>query len=174
MQKRFPTAPWSALLKSMSIIASLLLIGAGCVVWQTIPAIGASNLVAVLAACSFPGIALAALLFVVTGYEIDGNQLHIQRLLWRTRIDLTSLQEARTDPAASQGAIRTAGNGGLFSFTGYYRSPRLGPYEAYVTNSTYSVVIKLLRRVIVVSPADPAAFVRELQARFPGLIRDSG
>lgn len=169
MRKQFSAAPWSGLLKSVSIISTLLLVGAGVAVARTIPTVGGSHLAAILAASCLPAIALVALLFVVISYEIDGTQLRIRRLLWHTCIDLTTMQQARADPTASQGSIRTAGNGGLFSFTGYYRSQSLGSYEAYVTDWRHAVIMRLPRRVIVTSPADPAGFVLALRAAFPPL-----
>lgn len=171
MRKPFSAAPWSGLLKSVSIVSTLSLIGAGVVVARTLPTVGVLPPFATLIGCSLPAIALVASLFAVISYEIDGTQLRIRRLLWYTRIDLTTVQEARADPIASQGSIRTAGNGGLFSFTGHYRNPALGSYEAYVTDWKRAVVVRLLRRVIVVSPADPAAFVLALRAAFPQLDR---
>lgn len=167
MRNRFAAAPWSGLLKSTSIVASLSLVAAGCVVARAVPAMGGSHLLSGLIACSLPAIALATALFVVIDYQIDGARLNIRRLLWYTRIDLAALQEVRADPDVLRGSIRTAGNGGLFSFTGYYRNQRLGSYEAYVTDWKHAVTLRLARRVIVVSPADPAWFVIELRALFP-------
>lgn len=173
MQIRFPAAPWSGLLKGMSLIASLLLVGAGYTMLRTIPALGSLKLLSIMIACGLPAIALIALLFVVISCEVDGNQLRIRRLLWHTRIDLPSVQEVRVDPSASRGSIRTAGNGGLFSFTGYYRNPSLGSYEAYVTDWKHAVVVRLPQRVIVISPADPAAFVRAVHGLLPHSAGDS-
>lgn len=172
MRKRFPTATWSPLLKSMSIVTTLLLIGAGYIVARTVPAAGGSHLFPTLAGCVLPAIAVIALLFVVIDYELDGRELRIRRLLWHTRIDLSASLEAYADPTVSQGSVRTGANGGLFSFTGYFHSTRLGSYEAYVTDWKKAVIVRLRHRLIVISPADPAAFVRELQLTFPHLTGD--
>ena len=59
------------------------------------------------------------------------------------------------------------GNGGLFSFSGRFRNREVGPYRAFVTDWTRAVVLFVPGRAIVVSPADPAAFVRAVAARFP-------
>lgn len=169
MRKQFPAARWSTLLKSVSIVTSLLLVGAGCVLVWAVPTIGDSHFLSELVGASLPVIALIALLFVVINYEIDGRQLRVRRLLWHTRIDLAALLGVEADPAASQGSVRTGGNGGLFSFSGYFHSARLGSYEAYVTDWKNAVVVRLRGRTIVVSPADPAAFVTALQAALPKL-----
>ena len=59
-------------------------------------------------------------------------------------------------------ALRTCGNGGLFSFTGFYWSKRLGPFRAYVTNHRHCVVLRLAGKTVVMSPDDPEAFMRAL------------
>ncbi len=66
------------------------------------------------------------------------------------------------DPDALRGSIRLFGNGGMFSFTGLFRSPKLGRYRAYVTDPARTVTLRFADRVVVVSPSDPAAFVRDL------------
>jgi hypothetical protein len=51
----------------------------------------------------------------------------------------------------------------VFSFTGLFRNRTLGMYRAFVTDPRRAVVLRLPRRTVVVSPADPEAFVREVQ-----------
>ena len=60
------------------------------------------------------------------------------------------------------GSIRTMGNGGLFSFSGRYRSRKLGSFRAYVTDLRNCVVLKLAEQVIVISPENPEMFVEIL------------
>jgi hypothetical protein len=57
------------------------------------------------------------------------------------------------------------GNGGLFSFTGVFRSPKLGRYRAYVTDPARTVILRFAERIAVVSPEDPDAFVRDVSPR---------
>lgn len=59
-------------------------------------------------------------------------------------------------------SLRTFGNGGGFSFTGRYWNKRLGSYRAFVTNPARSVVLRWQDRTVVVSPASPEEFVREV------------
>ncbi|MCK4671257.1 MAG: hypothetical protein KAT47_01860 [Candidatus Aegiribacteria sp.] len=103
-----------------------------------------------------------ALLFTVRGYVIRGNVLSVRRLLWDTEIDLSSLVSVYRDAKAMTGSIRTMGNGGLFSFSGRYKSGKLGPFRAFVTNFRNCVVLKLAEQVIVVSPDNPEMFVEIL------------
>jgi hypothetical protein len=67
------------------------------------------------------------------------------------------------DPEAMSGSIRLAGNGGLFAFTGLYRSRRLGNYRAFATDPENSVVLTFSERIIVVTPNDPRGFVESIQ-----------
>ena len=110
------------------------------------------------------GLPLSAL-FGIRGYQLEGRQLLINRPLWNTAIPLDELRETTTDPDAMRGCIRLCGDGGLFSFTGWYRSKRLGTYRAFATDPARSVVLTFPRRTIVVTPADPDAFVQALIAR---------
>jgi hypothetical protein len=122
-----------------------------------------------------PLIALVALLFVVTAYEVGPTDLRVQRLLWSTRIPLTGITHAWHDPQAMKRSLRVFGNGGLYSITGLYRNSTLGLYRAFVTDPKRSVILALPRRPVIVSPADPRAFLQQLTALFPGIpTSDSG
>lgn len=101
-------------------------------------------------------------LFSVRGYAVTGRELWIQRACWQTRYSLDQLQSAHADPGAMQGSLRMAGNGGLFAFTGWFRNKKLGTYRAFVTDQTRCVVMEFKDRKIVVSPGDPAGFLRAL------------
>jgi Bacterial PH domain len=72
------------------------------------------------------------------------------------------LQSARFEPNVMRGSIRTCGNGGLFSFTGFYRNKLLGSYRALVTDTKQKVVLAYSDRTVGLSPESPEEFVREL------------
>ena len=57
---------------------------------------------------------------------------------------------------------RLPGNGGFFSFTGFYRNKTLGAYRAYVTDRHLTVVLRYAERTVVISPSSPEAFARDL------------
>ena len=61
--------------------------------------------------------------------------------------------------------LRLFGNGGLFSYHGWFWNRRLGRYRLYATDPERAVVLRFARRTIVVSPGEPAAFVRALLDR---------
>jgi hypothetical protein len=108
---------------------------------------------------------LISLLFVVRGYVITGDAIKIRRLLWSTTLPLRGLQSVEVLPNAMCRSMRLFGNGGLFSFTGWYRNRELGTYRAYVTDLNRTIVIRLSHRTVVISPAETDEFVAELKAR---------
>jgi hypothetical protein len=109
-------------------------------------------------------VAISAL-FMVRGYAVTPDEILVRRPLWSTRFERGRLQSAAVDPEALRGSIRLFGNGGLFSFTGIFRSSKLGRYRAYVTDPRRSVILRFADRVVVISPADPDAFVRDVSTR---------
>lgn len=59
-------------------------------------------------------------------------------------------------------SIRTFRNGGLFSFTGFFRNKALGAYRAFVTDPHQTVVLHFPNRTVLVSPSAPAEFVDDI------------
>jgi hypothetical protein len=113
-----------------------------------------------------PGIALAGLgaaaLFCVRRYTIRQRELWIQRSFWQTRLPLRDLERAYVDPQAMKRTTRSAGNGGFMAYTGWFWNKKLGAFRAFVTDPARCVVLQFTQRRVVVSPDDPAAFVRAL------------
>ena len=165
--RSFPAAPWSTSLKATSFAGSAILVAVGYAMAQAIP-YGTSAPFAegfgMLIAWVPPLVGLLAVLFVVRGYELAPGELRVIRLLWSTRVPLAGLREVRADSEAMTGSLRLFGNGGLFSFTGLFQSRTLGRYRAFVTDPKHAVVLHTASRVIVVSPADPRAFVEAARA----------
>lgn len=165
---RFQAAPWSSRIKVASVAAvAVLAIVAGSL-WQLVPQ-GSARPAPVLGFLVVvpPLVVAGALLFVVRGYEIEGASLHVRRLLWNTRIPLEGLQRAWHDPEAMRGSLRIFGNGGLFAISGLFRNRSLGNFRAFVTQPDRAVVLRTASRVIVISPAEPRAFLHALASHFP-------
>jgi len=161
-----PAAPWSGFLKGVSIVVTLLLPGVSWLVAVTVP----THLSPVLHTLTIAlplVILLAAAPFVVRDYALRDGTLQVRRLCWTTRVALGELREATIDPQAGAGSIRLFGNGGLFSFSGWFRNAKLGRYRAFVTDWQRAVVLRGAVCTVVLSPADPASFVHALQAPVP-------
>lgn len=163
MNPRYPAAPWSGFLKGISVVVTLLLLGISWLIASVVPMHALPWLRTVTAALPLL-ILLAAVPFVVRGYEVRDGMLCVRRLGWTTRVALGELHEAAIDPQAGAGSIRLFGNGGLFSFSGWFRNAKLGRYRAFVTDWQCAVVLRAAACTVVLSPADPTGFVRGLQA----------
>jgi hypothetical protein len=121
------------------------------------------NLVAAaITAAGLWGIIIGTLFFGIRGYVLTSGKLVILRLGWRNEFKLSELKSFKADPRAMNGAVRLAGNGGLFAFTGLFRNQRLGTFRAYATDPEKSVVLVFSDRTIVVTPQDPRRFTEAI------------
>lgn len=158
-------APWSRSLVVISVIAVVVVIGLAAALLVRDPhAFSGWLLLALL---------VAATLFVIRRYTIAGDTVCVRRLLWSTRVPVRHLQAVRAEPDAMRGSLRLFGNGGLFSFTGIYRNGTLGRYRAYVTDPHRTVVLRFPAHTVVLSPDDPEAFAKELDATRAGLAQSN-
>jgi Bacterial PH domain len=98
----------------------------------------------------------------MAGCAITNDTILVERLFWTTRVPLNGLKSVVFDPDATRRSIRIFGNGGFFSFTGYFRNKELGSYRAFMTDRRRAVVLRFLDRVVVVSPDRPQDFVETI------------
>ncbi len=157
-QREF-AAPWGGLLLFLTIGMTVLCLAVAIGVGTQAPIprqIGQSAGLILLA------IAAGCALFTVRGYLVAGETLWVRRLFWSTRVSLRGLRSARFDPEATRASIRLWGNGGFFSFSGWYWNKRLGRYRLYATDPKRSVVLEWSERRAVVTPDDPEAFIRRV------------
>jgi len=170
MRRRFPAAPWSKNLKLMSAFGTAVLAVVGVSAYHAIPMVsGFAHTLGLGVALALTLSLLGSALFAVTGYAVDEAGLHIERPLFATRVSLDGLQRLWSGPEACQGSLRLFGNGGLYSFTGLFRNRTLGTYRLFGTDLRRAVVLQWPARVVVITPADPAAFIAHLQQLFPGV-----
>lgn len=96
-------------------------------------------------------------LFSVRGYTFLNDTLTIHRPFWDTRIQLPPDAVFKREPEIKKGLIKTAGNGGLFGYTGGFRNKALGNFKAYVTSWSHAVSITSESTGFraVISPEDP-------------------
>jgi len=111
-----------------------------------------------------PAVVIGAIPFVILGYQITDDAILIRRLFWTTNLSRSGLKSAEVMPEAMKGSLRLFGNGGGFSFAGFYWNKTLGNYRAFVTNPKRPVVLRYSFKTIVVSPDNPEDFVKELSA----------
>lgn len=154
-------APWSKSLIVTSLLVTVLCLGISLGAWwgsvvkhQPAP-VRWLTLVPLAIVCG-------SALFTIRGYTIEPDAILVHRLLWSTSLPRAGLESARVEPDAMRGSIRTFGNGGAFSFCGFFYSKHLGSYRAFVTDLRRTVVLRYATRNIVLSPARPDDFVGEL------------
>ena len=160
---RFRVAPWPTLLKAVSAGSCIVLLVVAWLAARATPRAGVAHWVGTAVAWIPVAVLLGALLFVVTDYELDDRRLAVRRLLWWTQVDLTGLTRVFREPAGFKGSWRVFGNGGMFSFTGIFYSKALGRYRLFATDPNRFVVMVLSGQTVVVSPADPEAFIHAVQ-----------
>ena len=163
--EEFRAAPWPTSLRIVSLISTVVLCGASYFLYVKVPRgtqVPFAEVFGMWVAAVPPLVLLVSALFVVRGYQIAGDGLRIQRLLWPTYREWFGLQAAWQDPMAMKGSLRLWGNGGLYAVTGFYRNRALGTYRAFVTDPKRAVVLRFADRVVVLSPEDPQAFLRQL------------
>ena len=149
-------APWSTSLIAISSFTTLVC--AGIAIGIILSDHGARSWVALGPVAIIVGCAL----FMSRGYTVTPTAILVHRLLWTTRLPLTGLQSAQFEPDAMRGSIRTFGNGGLFSFSGFFRNKALGAYRAFVTDLHRTVVLRFRSRTVVVSPSAPEEFIHDI------------
>lgn len=160
----FPAAPMSALIRGMTVFTYALMIfiiGVGLFTGPRELAVWTLSMVVMPL-----GFMAIGPLIMVRGYTLERDQLRIHRLGWSSSIDLAELQDFYADPEAMKGGWRICGNGGLFCFSGYFRSRKLGNFRPFVTDPKRSVVLRTARKTCIVSPADPGRFVAALMEQF--------
>ena len=162
-------APWSTLLKGLSVFSGGVIVLVTLLVGLTFPRemLGANLMTASLL---LPIVVLiGCALYTVRGYELQGDRLEIRRLLWSTAIPLAGLERAWHDPHAMDRSLRVFGNGGAFSITGLFSNRALGRYRAWATDPKRAVVLVLPGRRFVVTPDRPEDFLRQLQLLHPNV-----
>jgi hypothetical protein len=152
------TASWSKSLIVASTFATLVCLGVTYAMW-TLPMDASLERLRFWLGLLPSAVILVCALFTVRGYSIANCTLLIDRLFWKTRVSLRELRSIKFDPTATRRSIRTFGNGGFFSFTGYFRNKELGSYRAFMTDHRHAVVLRFPSSVIVISPDRPEDFV---------------
>ncbi len=156
----FPAAPMSALIRGATVFTyALMIVIIGFGLFTGPRELAVWTLSMVIMPLGFMAIGP---LFMVQGYTLERDRLRIQRLGWSSSVDLGDLRDFNIDSEAMKGGWRIYGNGGLFCFSGYFRSRKLGNFRPFVTDPKLSVVLRTARKTFIVSPEDPEGFVAAL------------
>lgn len=158
-------APWAIRLQTATALAVLVLIAMPFAMYFAQPEDGLM-VPAIFAVIGCAATALGAM-FVIRGYRLDEQGLHVERLLWADRIPLDELRRAWADHEATAKSMRLFGNSGFFCIAGLFSNRKLGRYRAFATDPVRAVVLELPKRKIVVTPGDPWAFQAALRRLWP-------
>lgn len=154
-------APWGLLLRSMTALTALILVGIPLMGFFSGPR---GSIVWISCMIVMPlSILLIGAFFIIRRYDLTEDTLLIRRLGWSSKLGLSTLVSAAIDPNAMANSIRTFGNGGLFCFAGLFYNKKLGSYRAFATDPKRAVVLKFSDRTVVVTPDDPEAFVASIK-----------
>ena len=153
------SAPWSRFLKVISAVISIVI----CVAfWFAAPTTTVNETVPFQTFLILFPVAMlgSAAIFIIRRYEVTDGHIEIVRIIGRTKYAIDNIETIAFEPKATALSIRTMGNGGLYSISGFFRNKELGAYRAYVTNSANTVVIRRKKgSPIVISPGEPTDFV---------------
>ena len=151
----------------MTAVGCLALIGIPLLVFSTVRPDEGPTYLRTLMLVFFPLILFVTALYSIRSFDVCQDGILVRRLFWSSRLSYQGLRSVEVDPDAMKGSIRTLGNGGLFSFSGRYRSRRLGSFRALATEFRDSVVMRYDDGTVVVTPDDPGEFV-EMVRQFSG------
>lgn len=156
-------APWSTKLKLITAFVTVLLLAIPARAWfnSSTPVEGISLFVTLLA----PIVLIAGgYLYSIKRYGLSSTEIVVERPIGSKRFPLNELESAAFDPIQTAGSLRIFGNGGFYSFSGYFQNARLGRYRAYMMNRDHAVILTFPKAVVVISPKDPAAFVEQVNS----------
>ena len=159
-------APWSTSLIVTSVLTTVLCLGVTAGTWLNLAGMHPPGTLGYIVTLPL-GILFGTALFTIRGYSISSDSILVHRLLWSTVLPRAGLESVQVEPDAMLGSLRTFGNGGAFSFTGFFYNKRLGSYRAYVTDPRRTVILRYANRRVVLSPASPEDFVSGLALAKP-------
>jgi hypothetical protein len=98
-------------------------------------------------------------------YRMVEDELRIELPFRTVRFSLAGLQSVTPDRDALRRKFKIAGNDGLGSISGRFRSKHLGPFRAYVSDGEHAVVLRWPDRCLVISPQQHSLFVEVVRKR---------
>ena len=122
-----------------------------------------SSVVVVVLAAGVLGLAWA---YAPAGYEVGPGELRVLRRAMPPKRYRAANEPARPYPPGLRG-IRLVGSGGFVGWYGLFWSRDLGRYRAHATDRGRTVLVRTTGLPVLVSPADPDAFVAASTASAP-------
>ncbi len=106
----------------------------------------------------------ACYLYSPKGYSVDSSFLFVHRLAGTFKIPRAEILHIRQIDSKELGRVwRMAGNGGVFGYTGWFSSSKLGKMRWFVTRRDRAVLVELQSgRKYLLSPDEPQALLDAL------------
>lgn len=159
-------APRDGVVRAVTVVASVATAGAVVILVRSGDGEGAGQVLRLAIAGALALALVLAWALAPTGFSIGGGAVTIERRLFPVRLPFASIRAvAPLGPRALSGALRLAGSGGLFGYSGSYRSRELGAFRLYASRREGLVLLDTDRGRCVLSPEPAARFVAELRAR---------
>jgi hypothetical protein len=120
------------------------------------------------AAAAISVVALLCYLRAPVAYEITNDNLTVRFRLGQKVFP--AVTGCATLSAGPPRGLRLWGNGGLFAATGIFWNKAYGVFRAYLTSARFQdyVLVATRTQKILISPENPAEFVRDWTASAPG------
>lgn len=154
-------APWGTMLTLVSIFTSVLLLG---LAFLPLPA-AMPEWARFMTHWLGVFLMLTCAPFTVRGYRVGNGALWVRRLFWETRIGLAEMTEVHVEPNPFRWSLRTCGNGGLYSISGWFWSRRLGTFRVYATRLGEGVLVVFRNRKPVLLTPDDARGLADAVSR---------
>ncbi len=152
------SAPCSRLLVIMTLIGCTVLLGVPAMMLSVMPHDDIPRIAIIAMILFFPLLLGVMVLFSIRSFDVMQDGILVRRPLWANRLGYDDLRSVRVDEDAMKGSIRLMGNGGLFAFSGRYRSRKLGVFTVFATDMKLSVILRYSDRTVVVTPESPEEF----------------
>lgn len=163
MSQPFPAAPLDRPTRTMTFACGLLI-----AVGVPLLAAGEEPLGRAVLMIVGLGILVIGFGFAPRAYEVSGTVLRIHRRLFGS-VERTLVGPVGHLPwTMGFGSIRLGGSGGLFGWYGQFFKPGVGRYRAYLTDRSRIVGCPTDQGLVLVSPADPEAFLAAAATPRPG------
>jgi transcriptional regulator with XRE-family HTH domain len=101
-------------------------------------------------------------------FSMKNGKLVVQHVIFATRYDLAKLTGYEINPDAMMSAMPLTFP--VIVASAWYRSPVLGVFRAYITDTKNCVVLEFGKKKIVVTPENPKEFVEALREQSRGTV----
>jgi len=101
-----------------------------------------------------------SLSFRIRSYEVTSGNLVIKVGFGEKVFPLRDLESVQVQEKPFAGVRKEMGVGGVWSYYGRFRSPRLGGFLAYATSTSSGVLLSWPDKKVLVTPQDAAQFMQ--------------